>query len=65
MIKSGSKTIYSFDLLQNIINLLSFFKMKYEARKTIQFIIEEFLKSNEFLSEDTGKIDYPLSEEGL
>ena len=29
---------------------MSYFKMKYEARKTIHFIFDEFLKSNEFIS---------------
>ena len=60
MMKNSSKVVCSFDLLQNVVNLLSYFKMKYESRKTIHFIFEEFLKSNEFVNDDSGRIDFPL-----
>ena len=40
LIKSSSKNTYSFDLLQNVVSLVSYFKMKYESRKTIQFIFD-------------------------
>ena len=58
--KNSSKVVCSFDLLQNVVNLMSYFKMKYESRKTIHFIFEEFLKTNEFINDDSGRIDFPL-----
>lgn len=60
MIKATSKLTFSFALLQNVVHLISYFKMKYESRKTIHFIFEDFVKSNEFISETTGILDYPL-----
>ena len=53
--------LFSWPLLQNVINLMSYFKMKQESRKTIHFIFEEFIKSTEFLTENSGVIVYPLS----
>jgi hypothetical protein len=60
MIKLNSKVSYSVALLQNAVILMSFFKMKYEARKTIHFIFEEFLKTNEFMNDANGSITYPV-----
>jgi len=40
MMKNNSKIVCSFELLHNVVTLMSFFKLKYEARKTIQFIFE-------------------------
>ena len=40
---------------------MSYFKMKYESRKTIHFIFEDFLKSNDFMSEGNGKLSYPMA----
>lgn len=60
LIKGGNKISCSYSLLQNVVILMSYFKMKYESRKTIQFIFEEFLRSNEFVNEGNGKIDFAL-----
>jgi hypothetical protein len=59
--KSNTKITFSWPLLQNIVHLMSYFKMKQESRKTIHFIFEEFLRSNEFINETSGSINYPLS----
>ena len=60
LIKNSPKITYSFALLQNVVHLMSYFKMKYEARKTVHFIFEDFLKSAEFISDGSGKINYPM-----
>lgn len=59
LIKANPKITFSFPLLQNVITLMSYFKMKYESRKTVHFIFEDFLKSSEFMAEGNGKINYP------
>ena len=59
LIKNHPKITFSFPLLQNVIALMSYFKMKYEARKTVHFIFEDFMKSTDFIAEGNGKINYP------
>jgi hypothetical protein len=34
--------------------------MKYEPRKTIHFIFDDFLKSNEFMADGVGNLNYPI-----
>ena len=60
MIKSQPKIVHSQNLLQNVINLFTFFKYKHESRKSIMNIFEEFIKSAEFINEKGGKVQFYL-----
>ena len=61
--KGNIKMIHSLNLLQNVINLLSFYKFRNDARKNIYMIFEEFFKSPEFNSNTQDKIKYVTSKE--
>jgi hypothetical protein len=50
--------IHSFNLLQNVVNLMSFYKFRNDARKNIYMIFEEFFRSPEFNSNAHDKISY-------
>lgn len=56
--KSNIKVIHSFSLLQNVVNLLSFYKFRNDARKNIYMIFEEFFRSPEFNTNSHDKIAY-------
>jgi len=61
MMKSSIKVIHSFNLMQNVINLLSFYKFRNDARKNIYMIFDEFFRSPEFNSNQQDKISYITS----
>lgn len=63
MMKSSLKVIHSLNLLQNVINLLSFYKFRNDARKNIYLIFEEFFKSPDFNTNVQDKIMYVTSED--
>ncbi len=63
MMKSSMKVIHSFNLLQNVINLLSFYKFRNDARKNIYMIFEEFFRSPEFNTNQQDKISYVTSQD--
>jgi hypothetical protein len=63
MMKSSIKVIHSFNLLQNVVNLLSFYKFRNDARKNIYMIFEEFFRSPEFNSNAHDKIAYVTGED--
>lgn len=58
MMKSNIKVIHSFNLLQNVVNLLSFYKFRNDARKNIYMIFEEFFRTPEFNANSHDKIAY-------
>jgi hypothetical protein len=47
--------------MQNVINLLSFYKFRNDARKNIYMIFDEFFRSPEFNSNQQDKISYITS----
>lgn len=63
MMKSSIKVIHSFNLLQNVVNLMSFYKFRNDARKNIYMIFEEFFRSPEFNSNAHDKIAYVTGED--
>lgn len=63
ILKGSPKVANSQNLLQNIINLMTFFKYKHESRKSILNIFEEILKSPDFNSEVGGKITFFVHDE--
>jgi len=56
--KNNIKVIHSYNLLQNVINLLSCYKFRNDARKNIYMIFEEFFRSPEFNTTQLDKINY-------
>ena len=63
MMKTSIKVIHSFNLLQNVINLLSFYKFRNDARKNIYMIFEEFFRNPDFNSNTPDKITYVTSRD--
>ncbi len=63
MMKGSVKVIHSFELLQNVINLMSFYKFRNDARKNIYMIFEEFFRSPEFNNSQHDMIRYVTSQE--
>lgn len=57
------QVIHSYNLLQNVINLLSCYKFRNDARKNIYMIFEDFLKSPEFNTTQIDKIAYLTTED--
>ncbi len=61
--KNSMKIVHSMNLLQNVVNLLSFYRLRYEARKNIYMIFEEYFRGQEFNSPKQDKITYVTSKD--
>ncbi len=61
--KNSIKIVHSMNLLQNVVNLLSFYRFRYEARKNIYMIFEEYVRGQEFNSQKQDKITYVTSKD--
>ena len=58
-LRNNPKVVYSMALLNNVVQLMSYFKLKQDARKTIFIIFEEFMRSSEFTHDAHNRIHYP------
>jgi hypothetical protein len=65
LLKVSPKISNSINLLQNIVNLLTYFKYKHESRKSILNIFDELIKSTDFANEIGDKIIYFINEEQI
>lgn len=59
--KVSPKMANSVNLLQNVVNLLTFFKYKHEARKSIMNVFDELIRSGEFNNQTGGKLAFYIA----